>query len=79
MKLNKDVCRKCVNDFAKDKYGHDDDLGMSWNDRDDIEWKDEEIVECPYHPKRWLTVSINRTPRFCVKKFEHGIFAGMKK
>lgn len=77
MKLSKDVCRKCVNDYARVRYiGQDKNLKMNFCEIDESSWDKEGVVQCPHHDG-WEVVSIKDTPKGCPKKFEHSVAAGM--
>ena len=41
-KLDKEICRRCINEWAKNENSN-----LCWSDGDDLMWENEE-VSCPY-------------------------------
>ena len=54
--LNKDICKKCINENDK------------WNVKDDNDWDKKQIVVCIHH---YHIKTIEAPPKKCKYKLEH--------
>ncbi len=70
MKLNKNICKKCINTRKTHSYDRQTWWIGSWTQWDDKMWFEDQQVGCTNKPHR-ETIPINQIPDDCPYKLEH--------
>jgi len=71
-KLSKEVCKRCINEYAKQsKFGVFDDL--KWNNFDELLWEQHKAISC--YMKGWVELTINAIPEGCCYKLEQTVLS----
>lgn len=67
--LSIDVCKACINRFHALGQGY---RSTPWHKSDEVRWERGEVM-CPAYIQHVYV----EVPDWCVRKFEHGVAAGM--
>lgn len=74
MKLLKEVCIRCINDFAN-KQGYPNNV---WRSLDEGRWSLDIVLCPPIYTAAWELKDTKDVNNKCPKMFEHIVAAGMK-
>jgi len=70
-KLIKKICKKCVNECARQKEEVKQQNYYAWGERDECLWKEYKSINC--RAEKWTAISIYEIPESCIYKLEQTV------